>query len=299
MENDNKTKKKAKIKFSLYDLEKKDLLGSGVSGQVFFVKHIITNKNFALKVIPLKNDTQMKTLIENEVKILHSCKCDNIVKCYSTYFDNGAINILLEFMDKGTLADLLKKVKRIPEKILGYITYQILIGLDYLHINKRIVHRDIKPSNILINSKGQVKISDFGVSSIVIDSMKGKETLVGTYNYMSPERIKVNNYSFVSDVWSIAMSIFESAIGIYPFYYNNDEPKANDFWSLHNMIDQINLPELSKDEFSEEFSDFIKICLEKDPLKRPNSRQLLEHPFIVKFSKIKDNSEFIIWLKSI
>jgi len=240
----------------------------------------------------------MKILIENEVKILHSCKCDNIVKCYSTYFDNGAINILLEYMDKGTLADLLRKDKKTPENILGYITYQILVGLEYLHVNKRIVHRDIKPSNILINSKGQVKISDFGVSSIVIDSMKGKETLVGTYNYMSPERIKVNSYSFVSDVWSVAMSIFESAIGIYPYYYNNDNTKANDFWSLHKMIDQLNIPELPKDEFSDEFRDFIKICLEKDPLKRPSSKQLLEHPFVLKY-KFLDNSEFIIWLKSI
>jgi len=202
-------------------------------------------------------------------------------------------------MDKGTLADILKKVKRIPENILGYITYQILVGLDYLHYNKRIVHRDIKPSNILINSKGQVKISDFGVSSIVIDSMKGKETLVGTYNYMSPERIKVNSYSFVSDVWSIAMSILESAIGIYPYYYNNDTTRANDFWSLHKMIDQWNIPELPNNEFSEEFIDFIGICLEKDPAKRPNSKQLLEHTFVLKYSNNKYNSEFVIWLKPI
>ena len=83
------------------------------------------------------------------------------------------------------------------------------MGLDYLHTNKRIVHRDIKPSNILLNYKGIIKISDFGVSSIVLDSLKGKETLVGTYNYMSPERIRMNNYSFVSDVWSIGCIAYE------------------------------------------------------------------------------------------
>jgi len=283
----------------LYDLEKKDLLGSGVSGQVYFSRHKLTNKKFALKIIPLKNDAQMKTLIENEVKILHSCQSENIIKCYATYFDNGAINILLEFMDKGTLADVLKKVNKIPEKILGYITYQILTGLEYLHCNKRIVHRDIKPSNILINSKGQVKISDFGVSSIVLDSLKGKETLVGTYNYMSPERIRMNNYSFVSDVWSIAMSLYESAIGVYPFFYNNENNKANDFWSLHRVIDELILPELPKDEFSEEFRDFIKICLEKDPILRPNSKQLLEHPFVLRYKNNSDYSEFVNWLKHI
>jgi len=253
----------------------------------------------------LKNDSQIKTLIENEVKILHSCKSENIIKCYATYFDSGAINILLEFMNLGTLADILKKVKKIPENILGNITYQILTGLEYMHFDKRIVHRDIKPSNILINSRGSVKISDFGVSSIVIDSMKGKETLVGTYNYMSPERIKVNNYSFNSDVWSVAMTLLESAVGVYPFFYsgeNNDDTinkNINDFWSLHKVIDELNVPELPKDEFSEEFRDFIKSCLEKDPSKRPNSKILLEHPFVIKYSHKDNFNDLVKWLKRI
>lgn len=248
----------------------------------------------------------MKTLIENEVKILHSCKCDNIVKCYASYFENGAINILLEFLDKGTLADILKKAKKIPENILVTITYQILSGLEYLHLNKRIVHRDIKPSNILINSKGQVKISDFGVSSIVLDSMKGKQTLVGTYNYMSPERIRVNSYSFVSDVWSVAMTILESAIGIYPFFYNSNANEnsrnPNDFWSLHKVIDELQIPQLPQDEFSEEFRNFIYKCLENDPQKRPNSRQLLESDrFVLGYinNKEEHNAEFIKWLQNI
>jgi mitogen-activated protein kinase kinase 1 len=249
-----------------------------------------------LKIIPLKDDSKLRTLIENEVKILHSCKSENIVKCYASYFDNGAINILLELMDKGTLNDLLKKVKKIPEKILGIILYQILLGLDYLHTNKRIVHRDIKPSNILINNKGIVKISDFGVSSIITDSINGKETLIGTYNYMSPERIRMNSYSFVSDVWSIGLCILESAIGIYPYLLNNNSMQFN-YWSLYKIIDEVDLPELPEDEFSEGFRKLLAKMLEKNASDRLNSKELLELDFFKQFNDLNGNySEFAKWL---
>lgn len=67
-------------------------------------------------------------------------------------------------MDKGSLAEVIKEVGKIPETILGMMTVQILKGLEYLHKTKKVIHRDIKPSNILLNKKGQVKIADFGVS---------------------------------------------------------------------------------------------------------------------------------------
>ena len=67
-------------------------------------------------------------------------------------------------MDKGSLAEVIKEVGKIPETILGMMTVQILKGLEYLHKTKKVIHRDIKPSNILLNKKGQVKLADFGVS---------------------------------------------------------------------------------------------------------------------------------------
>ena len=81
------------------------------------------------------------------------------------------IFVALELMDLGTLANLILPNKVLPEVVLGQISYQVLKGLEYLHKQMRIVHRDIKPTNILMNSKGQVKLGDFGVSSKVNDSM--------------------------------------------------------------------------------------------------------------------------------
>lgn len=69
--------------------------------------------------------------------------------------------------------------------IFSVCTVQVLKGLIYLHHEKHIIHRDLKPSNILINHRGEVKISDFGVSAIIASSSGQRETFIGTYNYMA------------------------------------------------------------------------------------------------------------------
>jgi serine/threonine protein kinase len=237
----------------------------------------------------------MKSNIEMEVKTLHNCECDNIIRCHASYFENGAINIVLEFMDKGTLLDIMKKVKKIPEEILGLICLQILRGFDYLHRIKRMVHRDIKPTNILVNSKGNVKIADFGVSSPIYDSLVGRNTLVGTYIYMSPERIDNKQYSFVSDIWSFGLSIVECAYGFYPYLQYGDEKNLSDFWTLSKVIKEKPAPCLDANEFSPEFCDFISKTLEKDSSKRYNAVNLLKHPFILQYENMSIN-ELARWL---
>jgi len=71
----------------------------------------------------------------------------------------------MEYMDFGSLEHLIKKRKKLPISILGFILYQCLKALNYLHKEKKIIHRDIKPSNILISTTGMIKLSDFGISA--------------------------------------------------------------------------------------------------------------------------------------
>ncbi|CAB0041453.1 unnamed protein product [Trichogramma brassicae] len=91
---------------------------------------------------------------------------------------------------------------------------QVLKGLSYLRDKHAIMHRDVKPSNILVNSAGEIKICDFGVSGQLIDSMAN--SFVGTRSYMSPERLQGTHYSVQSDIWSLGLSLVEMAIGMYP-----------------------------------------------------------------------------------
>lgn len=91
----------------------------------------------------------------------------------------------------------------------------MLMGLEYLHTKRKIIHRDIKPQNILINSKGEIKITDFGISS-TIHTMQKLTTYVGTAIYMSPERLLGEKYDRDSDLWSLGVLMAECLLGEHP-----------------------------------------------------------------------------------
>ena len=105
--------------------------------------------------------------------------------------------VLMEFMDLGTLMTVIKTVGCLQEDVLSTITEQILQGLKSLH-DSDIVHRDIKPSNLLVDSSGVVKISDFGVSTFLNQMNPFAITLIGSTAYMSPERVRADKYNFKS-----------------------------------------------------------------------------------------------------
>ncbi|KAF8827911.1 hypothetical protein HHX47_DHR4000892 [Lentinula edodes] len=117
--------------------------------------------------------------------------------------------------DKGSLDGIYKKIGAIDIDIVGQVALAVLEGLTYLYDVHRIIHRDIKPSNMLCNSKGEIKICDFGVSGELINSIA--DTFVGTSTYMSPERIQGAQYTVKSDVWSLGISLIELALGRFPF----------------------------------------------------------------------------------
>ena len=87
----------------------------------------------------------------------------------------------------------------------------------FLHTTKHQMHRDIKPENILLNSEGQLKLTDFGISKQLEKTYAITNTFVGTLIYMSPERMGGKNYSYSSDIWSLGLVILELACGKHPY----------------------------------------------------------------------------------
>ncbi|GJX66436.1 mitogen-activated protein kinase kinase 5-like protein [Tanacetum coccineum] len=175
------------------------------------------NKIGSGNVIYVTNDEEVLRQIRREIEILRVVDNLNVVKCHDWYDHAGEIQVLLEYMDLGSL----EKTHLCDESSLAAVTRQILSGIYYLHTLK-IVHRDIKPSNLLINSKNQVKIADFGVSRILEQTTDHCTSPVGTMGYMSPERIKTNinkgKYDgCAGDIWSVGVSILEFYIGKFPF----------------------------------------------------------------------------------
>lgn len=185
----------------------------------------------AMKEIRLELDDAKFAQIVMELDILHRCLSPFIIDFYGAFFQEGSVYICLEHMDGGSIDKLYGD--GVPEGVLRKITLSTVMGLKYLKDEHNIIHRDVKPTNILVNTKGQIKICDFGVSGNLVASMA--RTNIGCQSYMAPERISgggvasagaisTGSYSVQSDIWSLALSIIECALGRYPYppeTYNN------------------------------------------------------------------------------
>jgi mitogen-activated protein kinase kinase len=184
----------------------------------------------AMKEIRLELDDAKFAAIIMELDILHRCISPYIVDFYGAFFQEGAVYICIEFMNGGSIDKLYGG--GIPENVLRKITYATVMGLKSLKEDHNIIHRDVKPTNILMNTKGQIKICDFGVSGNLVASFA--KTNIGCQSYMAPERISSGGmamsgnpggtYSVQSDIWSLGLTIIECAMGRYPYppeTYNN------------------------------------------------------------------------------
>eukprot|EP01038_Epipyxis_sp_PR26KG_P004777 gene4777-6699_t len=249
-----------------------EMIGRGCSSVVLHAHHAPTGTPLALKVINLFDRSKREQLIR-EIITLYDAQCPNLITFYGAFYREGTITIALEYMDGGSIANVLAQVGPIPENILANIAFQILWGLAYLKHDKR-VHRDMKPSNLLINSRGEVKVTDFGVSAELQNSIAMCGTFVGTFKYMSPERIRNCPYSFMSDIWSFGLVMMECATGKYPFAEH-----ANCIEVAQTILDA-DIPELPR-TFSSEFREFLKQCLYKDPDLRLPAEVLLGSPWLI------------------
>uniref|UniRef100_A0A4W6EC56 mitogen-activated protein kinase kinase n=1 Tax=Lates calcarifer TaxID=8187 RepID=A0A4W6EC56_LATCA len=162
-------------------------LGAGNGGVVNKECHKPSGIIMARKLIHLEIKPAIRNQIIRELQVLHECNSPYIVGFYGAFYSDGEISICMEHM--------------------------ILTVMRGFH-NLSLFLTDVKPSNILVNSRGEIKLCDFGVSGQLIDSMAN--SFVGTRSYMSPERLQGTHYSVQSDVWSMGLSLVELSIGRYP-----------------------------------------------------------------------------------
>lgn len=266
----------------LNDLEKISLLGAGSGGKVYKVVHRRTGRIYALKIIQEKHELAVRRQIMREMEILRTSKSQHLVECYGVFDRGGEISFVLEYMDGGTLADVLKFHKKIGERYLAEVTKQVLLGLLYLHKHK-IVHRDIKPSNLLLNRRQEVKIADFGVSTVLAHTLAQCNSFVGTCAYMSPERFDPDGnggeYGYSADIWSLGLTLLECAIGRFPCLQPGEKPD----WPTLMCAICLGDPPSPPNDASPEFRNFIVLCLQKDAVRRPSAEKLLTHPFVRKY----------------
>ena len=193
-------------------------LGEGHFGSVNLVTSKLTKKLYAMKEIKsnrYKTEDQWRE-IEKEIKLLENLHHPHVITYFNSFRESGSTYIVTEYINGGSLEDLLKKNisqgKLIDERTIWDLLVQSLSGLLYLHEHKKIIHRDIKPDNILLDLDGNLKISDFGVSAIkseeVEDLVKCHDTIAGPIQFMSPEMALGGSYNFKSDIYMLGLTFF-------------------------------------------------------------------------------------------
>uniref|UniRef100_A0A3Q0SEN0 mitogen-activated protein kinase kinase n=1 Tax=Amphilophus citrinellus TaxID=61819 RepID=A0A3Q0SEN0_AMPCI len=256
------------------DIHYQEQLGHGNGGTVYKAYHVHGKRVLAVKVIPLDITVELQKQIMSELEILYKCDSPYIITFFSAFFVENRISICTEFMDGGSL----DVYKRIPEHVLGRIAVAVVKGLTYLW-SLKILHRDVKPSNMLVNTRGQVKLCDFGVSTQLVNSIA--KTYVGTNAYMAPERISGEQYGIHADVWSAGISFMEANMSPPPHL-----PVLLLFQPLQLLqciVDE-DPPVLPVGQFSEKFAYFITQCMRRNPKERPAPNNLMDHPFIVQYN---------------
>lgn len=250
-----------------------ELIGKGAIGWVYRGMNIETGMIVAIKQVSLQNikEEQLQS-IQSEINLLKRLKHENIVK-YIDYIQNEThLNIILEYVESGSLASINKKFGPFQESLVAVYIKQVLQGLDYLH-KQGVVHRDIKGANILTTKNGTVKLADFGVAMSLTDEKKSSASFVGTPYWMAPEVIEMRNHiSPACDIWSLGCTVIELLTGNPPYY------NLNQYSALCRIVedDHPAFPET----VSEPCKDFLMKCFQKEPSMRAEAVTLLKHRWI-------------------
>lgn len=311
-------------------------LGAGASGIVYKALDLWEMRLVAVKMIPVLDRAKRRQCVR-EVSAMFSILRDNknanvgrtrhggpnlpfdkkpheyLVDFHDAFsnIDEGGVAIMMEYMDGGSLQDIVNDGGCDDETTLANIALQGLEGLAFLHDCAQL-HRDLKPGNFLISKRGDCKIADLGIlkqmepaeqalvptaaaapsssssssapadgaeggnaAVVAVDVIPRTQTFVGTATYMSPERIDGRDYSYPSDVWSFGLSLLTVALGRLPI------DTQGGYWTILHSIRDDKPPQVPDDgRFSDDFRDFVACMLVRQPEGRKTAVQLLAHPFL-------------------
>lgn len=273
----------------------KNTIGEGSFAEVRIAKkkNDPLNNFFAVKSIFKPSvDPETYPYLINEIKLLVSLSHPNIIKFIESYQDEYYLHLVMEYCSGGELFNKILKKKKLSEEAISKIIWNLLSAIAYCH-SKGIVHRDIKPENILLENNDKVskneddysglKLIDFGLSK-KFDNHEKLKSVLGTNYYIAPEVLE-ENYDAKSDIWSIGVITYFLISRKLPFY---------DSMNNNNIIfEKIKTKEpcfknkTIWGDISNEAINFIKLCLIKNPDKRPSANQALTNAWFLNIRKQK------------
>lgn len=268
------------------------MIGRGTFGHVYVGFNSECGEMCAMKEVTLffddaKSKESAKQLGQ-EISLLSRLRHQNIVQYYGSETIDDKLYIYLEYVSGGSIHKLLQEYGQFGEPAIRNYTRQILSGLAYLHA-KNTVHRDIKGANILVDPNGRIKLADFGMAKH-ITGQSCPLSFKGSPYWMAPEVIKnMNGCNLAVDIWSLGCTVLEMA---------TSKPPWSQYEGIAAMFKIGNSKELPPipNHLSNECKDFIMLCLQREPSRRPTASDLLRHSFvssIISLEKSVHNTELL------
>src|SRR5260370_15629587 len=227
-------------------------------GEVYRATDLRLGQPVALKFVPEKAARDPKTLarFHNEVRIARQVAHPNVCRVYDIGEVEGLPYISMEYVDGEDLHALLRRIGRLPSDKAIEIARKLCAGLAAAH-DRGVLHRDLKPANIMIDGRGHVLITDFGLAG-VMGQIEGAEARSGTPGYMAPEQLSGKGVSAQSDIYALGVVLYEMFTGKRPFAAATEEgiPPA---------------PRTIVKDIDPAVENVILRCLERDPRDRPRS----------------------------
>ncbi|PRP82563.1 serine/threonine-protein kinase sepA-like isoform 2 [Planoprotostelium fungivorum] len=270
-----------------------EILGKGAMGTVYRALNLDDGSTVALKRIPCGKNSRA---IMKEINLMRGFSHDKIVGYFGCLQTTNHLNIILEYVENGSLQHLLKKFGVLPERLVVRYMDQVLEGLAYLHANG-VVHRDVKAGNILLTKTGAIKLTDFGISTSLVTSKETKEPTnkvefepIGSPFWINltfkvaPEIIQLmegSETNTLSDIWSVGCTMIE-LLTLYPPYWDLGKLPA-----MFAMVEDERPP--LPGNITPECSNFLKRCFTKDPKGRPTAANLRLDPWLQR--KVEENTE--------
>lgn len=253
---------------ALEELETLGLLGRGCSGHVVRARHQRTNALYAVKLVNNVYDKAKRDQMLTEIRTLYSVESPFLVAFYGAYFKDHALSLVLEYCQAGSLDKVIAHQQRpFPERVIAAMAFQMLQGL--LHLKRaHHFHRDVKPQNILATANGTVKLTDFGLARELGHSQDMAQTFVGTFKYMSPERVQNQPYeyervgwvewwaadlrsaralllsSYKSDIWSLGLVLIECATKRFPYHAARSYIEVRSFSRVTSLLQELRLTDV-------------------------------------------------------
>ncbi|MDI6740567.1 MAG: serine/threonine-protein kinase, partial [Candidatus Edwardsbacteria bacterium] len=194
-------------------------LSTGGMAVIYMGRHAELGRPVVIKQLHphLSRDQGFVRRFEREAKILGTLHHENIVDVLDYFEQQGSYYIVLEYVDGGSLRDLLARQRRLPFHIAALIALQAAEGLRHAH-QRNVIHRDIKPGNVLLSRTGPVKLTDFGLAyATEALTITDPGTFVGTPAYLAPEQIRGQKAGVRSDLYALGVILYEALTGTNPF----------------------------------------------------------------------------------